>query len=83
MKKRVMIQDTEGVDPDTGEMNWIDDVEDADSGDADEKVYIGKVTHQSTRFRVAIDRIELGTNHVEIRILYFRWTGRKGSIGIE
>ncbi|KAK4055460.1 DNA-dependent RNA polymerase II [Microbotryomycetes sp. JL201] len=42
MKKRVMIQDSEEVDPETGEMSWTEEKAEDESGE-DEKVYIGKV----------------------------------------
>ncbi|SCV70667.1 BQ2448_3429 [Microbotryum intermedium] len=42
MKKRVMVQDGEDIDPQTGELQWREEKDDVDSGE-DEKIYIGKV----------------------------------------
>lgn len=41
MKKRVMVQDSDEPDPETGELAWTEE-QDEDEGE-DEKVYIGKV----------------------------------------
>ncbi|ORY78908.1 DNA-dependent RNA polymerase II second largest subunit [Leucosporidium creatinivorum] len=43
MKKRVMIQDSEEPDPETGEMSWVEEKDEAGDMGEDEKVYIGKV----------------------------------------
>lgn len=43
MKKRVMVQESDEADPETGELAWTEEKEDGDDGE-DEKVYIGKVS---------------------------------------
>ncbi|GAA5941678.1 DNA-directed RNA polymerase II core subunit RPB2 [Sporobolomyces koalae] len=43
MKKRVLVQDSEEPDPETGELSWVEEKGvDEDSGE-EEKIYIGKV----------------------------------------
>lgn len=52
MKKRVMVQDSDEPDPETGELAWSEEKDDTDGGEGGaEKVYIGKV-----RGRTAISR---------------------------
>lgn len=48
MKKRVMVQDSDEPDPETGELAWTEEKEDDDEGE-DEKVYIGKVSCSGCR----------------------------------
>jgi hypothetical protein len=55
MKKRVMVQASEDMDKDTGEMQWTEEKEDGEDG-SDEKVYIGKVSWASTRGEGSADR---------------------------
>jgi DNA-directed RNA polymerase II subunit RPB2 len=43
MKKRVMIQDGDEPDPETGEMSWVEEKDEGGDSGEDEKVYIGKV----------------------------------------
>nr|CRX79032.1 hypothetical protein ls5930a1_00079 [Leucosporidium scottii] len=42
MKKRVMIQDGDEPDPETGEMSWVEEKDEGGDSGEDEKVYIGK-----------------------------------------
>ena len=44
MKKRVLVQDGDGPDPDTGEMSWTEDKDEEEDHGADDKIYIGKVS---------------------------------------
>lgn len=43
MKKRVLVQDSEEPDPETGELNWVEEHEDDEGTGEEEKIYIGKV----------------------------------------
>lgn len=46
MKKRVLIQDSDEPDPETGEMAWVeekDEGEEAGGDGTEDKIYIGKV----------------------------------------
>jgi len=44
MKKRVLVQDSEEPDPETGELNWVEEKEDDEDTGEEEKIYIGKVS---------------------------------------
>lgn len=49
MKKRVLVQDSDEPDPETGELAWIEEREDgAEEGQDEDKIYIGKVRRSST-----------------------------------
>lgn len=49
MKKRVLVQDSDEPDPETGELAWIEEREDgAEEGQDEDKIYIGKVRCSST-----------------------------------
>lgn len=44
MKKRVLIQESEHADPETGEMAWREEKDEGEDSGEDSKVYIGKVS---------------------------------------
>lgn len=62
MKKRVMIQDGDGYDPETGEQKWEDATGDEDT--TDEKIYIGRVrlTDSSLMIGIMTDRTMVKNN---------------------
>lgn len=44
MKKRVLVQESDEPDPETGEMRWVEEKDEGEGGEGeDEKIYIGKV----------------------------------------
>lgn len=52
MKKRVLVQDSEEPDPETGELNWIEEKDDDEDTGEEEKIYIGKVSRRVLRMSI-------------------------------
>ncbi|GAA5875396.1 hypothetical protein JCM8547_004396, partial [Rhodosporidiobolus lusitaniae] len=62
MKKRVLIQESDEPDPETGELRWVEekdgDGNDNDNGDEEEKIYIGKVPIMLQSDFCILDKLE-------------------------
>lgn len=91
MKKRVLVQDSEEPDPETGELNWVEEKEDDEDTGEEEKIYIGKVSFSSGRplikslltCRIHPARRSIGADHAPISILHPRQPLGKGHVRIE